>query len=216
MSSRALRALVVEDNAFTRMTLCGTLVSAGVDVVGEAGTARDALAGARASSADVALIDLDLGDGPTGVDVAGALRRDAPSVGIVILTSFADPRAAGVDPATLPRGAVYLTKGELGDVEALVISLARAVRLAVAAGDHPAVATRSSVLARLTDNQVEMLRMVATGLSNAEIARERGISTSAVERTLARIAEQVGVPNDASTNRRVLLARAYMHATGGA
>ncbi|MGA0068772.1 MAG: response regulator [Miltoncostaeaceae bacterium] len=207
--------MVVEDNPFTRMTLAGTLAAAGVDVVHDAGSAREALSLARDAAPDAALIDLDLGDGPTGADLAVALRRQFASMGIVILTSFTDPRAAGVDASAFPRGTSYLTKGELGDAEALVIALARSVRLAVASGEDPGVAIESSRLAGLTDNQMDLLGMVAAGLSNAEIARERGIGESAVERTVARIAQHLGIDADSRTNRRVLLARAYIDETGG-
>lgn len=215
MTPRALRVMVVEDNAFTRMTLCGTLAAAGVDVVHEAPSASEALRLARGSALDAVLIDLDLGDGPTGADLAVALRRQVGSMGIVILTSFADPRAAGVDSESFPAGTIYLTKGELGDADALVIALARAVRLVATSGDDRGVTIAASRLAGLTDNQMELLRMVAAGLSNAEIARERGIGESAVERTVARIAQHLGIDADPRTNRRVLLARAYAEETGG-
>jgi DNA-binding NarL/FixJ family response regulator len=213
--TRALRVMIVEDNSFARVTLGGTLAAAGVDVVHEASSAHEALALARGSALDAALIDLDLGDGPTGADLAVALRRQVGPVGIVILTSFADPRAAGVDASLLPPGTGYLTKGSLGDADALVIALARAVRLAVTSGDDPGVTIRESRLAGLTDNQMELLRMVSAGLSNAEIARERGIGESAVERTVARVAQHLGIGIDSRTNRRVLLARAYIEETGG-
>jgi len=62
---------------------------------------------------------------------------------------------------------------------------------------------------------MELLRMVSAGLSNAEIARERGIGESAVERTVARVAQHLGIGIDSRTNRRVLLARAYIEETGG-
>ncbi len=214
MPPRILRTLVVEDNDFTRMTLCGALDAAGVDVVADAATAREALAAARELRPDAALLDLDLGDGPTGVDLAIALRRDFPGIGIVILTSYDDPRAAGVSASALPPGSTYLTKGEIGDAEALVIALARSIRLATTPGQSVQMPATRTRLEDLTDHQVETLRLVADGMSNAEIAKQQGVGDSAVERTIARLAHGLGIESSTATNRRVLLARAFLEMTG--
>ncbi|NBO09918.1 MAG: response regulator, partial [Actinobacteria bacterium] len=85
-----MKILVLEDDPFTRSTLTGALEHEGVEVGLSTGSAREALEFAKKHAIDAALLDLDLGAGPTGIDVAHALRRHLPHLGLVLLSSFAD------------------------------------------------------------------------------------------------------------------------------
>jgi DNA-binding NarL/FixJ family response regulator len=212
------RVLVVEDNAFTRTTLCGALRDAGVDVVGETGSAAEAIRLGRTVMPEAALLDLDLGEGPNGADVAVELRTLAPAIGIVILTSYEDPRLTGRNLDHLPSNIVYLVKGNLDDARTLSTAIADAIDLAsseTSAGPS-AVPAPTGDVARLTDRQIEVIRLVAEGLSNAEIARQRYISETSVERIIMRAARELGIPTESSSNRRVLLTRAYLRMSGTA
>ncbi|MEY3889454.1 MAG: hypothetical protein RI931_576, partial [Actinomycetota bacterium] len=115
----SLRVALVEDDAFTRLTLSSALKASGLDVVFEASNAADAVQLAEQHTIDVALLDLHLGAGPTGIDVAQAIRRREPSVGIVFLTSFDDPRLLSATLPQLPGGAHYLTKNSIADIDSL-------------------------------------------------------------------------------------------------
>jgi len=75
--------VVVEDDDFTRWTLRETLEGHGYTVVADCATAAEAFAAQKLHHPRVALLDLDLGRGPNGIDVAGTLRRNDPSIGIV-------------------------------------------------------------------------------------------------------------------------------------
>ena len=218
MPATGTRVLVVEDNAFTRTTLCGALRDAGVDVVGDTGSAADAVRLARTLEPAAALLDLDLGEGPNGADVAVELRAITPSTGIVILTSYEDPRLTGRNLDHLPSNIVYLVKGQLGDARTLSTAIADAVSLASnePSTGRSAVPASTGDVARLTDTQIEVIRLVAEGLSNAEIARQRYISETSVERIIMRAARELGIPTESSSNRRVLLTRAYLRMSGTA
>lgn len=216
MSPLTSRVLVVEDNEFTRATLCGALRGAGVNVVGDTGAASDAITLAGDLRPDVALLDLDLGRGPSGIDLAVALRRDIPAIGIVILTSYEDPRLTGRNVDHLPPASQYLVKADLRDTDVLVLAIERALTLA----RHPQRETMPGLppargdLARLTDAQVDVMRLLAEGRTNADIARQRGISAASVERTVLAIARELGIDAGEGTNRRVLIARAYLRMSG--
>lgn len=215
LTSRA-RVLVVEDNDFTRTTVCGALRDAGVHVVGDTGSAADALALAAQTAPHAALLDLDLGRGPSGIDIAVALRESFPAIGIVILTSYGDPRLTGRNVDHLPGGSVYLVKSDLTSTDALARAIGASMRLAADAGSvsRSAMPAPRGSTAGLTDAQVEVARMVAEGLSNAEIASRRGVSDASVERIIMRIARELGIESDSSTNRRVLIAREYLRQSG--
>ncbi len=206
------RVIVVEDDAFTRATLCGALRDEGVNVVGDAASGSEALALATSLSPHAAVIDLDLGGGPNGIDVAAGLREAFPTIGIVILTSYDDPRLTGRNVDHMPGGTQYLTKGGLESMSALAAALGDAM---YAASDRrratqPVVLTARGSTARLTDTQMEVAGMVAEGLSNAEIAARRGVSPATVERIIMRTARALGIESTSATNRRVLIAREYM------
>ena len=210
-----LRVLVVEDDAFTRSTVCDALRFHGVTIVGDAGTASDAMAVAAAEPLDVALLDLDLGGGPNGIDLARALRREHPHLGIVILTTYEDPRLVRKSFNTLPDDVIYLVKRELGDSEALPEAL-------LAAGERvgtilPGTAQRSGAVgsaAGLTEVQIEVMRLVAEGYSNVAIARERVVTEGAIEKLVHRTARQLGIASTTDQNLRVQITRAYLNLTG--
>lgn len=215
MPASGSRVVVVEDSAFTRTTLCGALRNAGIDVVGDAGTAAEGVALTRAHAPDAVLLDLDLGAGPSGADLAAELRERRPDLGIVILTSYEDPRLTGRNVDHLPADVVYLVKGGLDDAAQLSHAIVRAIAAAGAPRRTGSpIPAPSGDVARLTDTQIEVIRLVAQGLSNGEIARQRFISETSVERIIMRAARELGIPTTSASNRRVLLTRAYLRMSG--
>ena len=209
----ATRVLVVEDDGFTRMLLRGQLEQLGYEVVADTGAAAEALDAAISLRPDVALLDLDLGRGPTGIDVAYGLRRQLPTIGLVMLTSYADTRLIG-EQRGLPPGGLALVKRTLEDAAILDAALRMAVdpstRLELASLMPVSQATL------LSDGQAEILRLVAHGFSNAEIARRRHLSESAVVKAVGRLVDQLGLTTQSGDNQRVLLTQAYFALTGTA
>lgn len=196
----AVTVLVVEDSDFTRMLLVNAVTSLGHQCV-HASSANDAILRAREHIPDVALLDLDLGVGPTGADLARALRDAFPSIGIAILTSFEDPRLLGNLP-DFPSGTLYMAKGHLTDLASLGA-------LVDECADRPINARPAVPRVDLSDSQLEMMRLVAAGHSNAEIAKRLWLSISAVEKSIHRLSDQLGLPHVPAANKRVLIAQAY-------
>ena len=83
-----MRLILVENDPFTRATLGDALALHGFDVRARAAYAAEALDAQRINDPHVALLDLDLGVGATGIDVAIALRAKNPKIGIVFLTTY--------------------------------------------------------------------------------------------------------------------------------
>lgn len=200
----SVRVLLVEDDDFTRTALEPALVHHGVDVVAVPG-AQAALAAFRGADIDVLVVDLDLGPGPTGLDVAIGLRRERPDLGVVVLTTYEDPRLLSTSLGSLPAGARYLVKQSLTDLGLLVEAITSAVE------SDPAPA-RSIPTLDLSDVQIETLRLLACGLTNADIARIRVVEEKSVEQAVSRMARKLGI--EEGTNRRVMLARAYYQLSG--
>jgi DNA-binding NarL/FixJ family response regulator len=196
--------LVVEDSDFTRMLLATAVTSLGYASL-EAANATDAMRLGREHIPAMALIDLDLGDGPTGADLARGLRRLHPMIGLAIVTSYEDPRLMGNLP-DLPEGTAYLVKASLGDLEALR-------RLIGTCTTTPLAARTDRRALDLSDSQLQVMRLVALGYSNAEIAKELWITVSAVEKSVHRLASQLHLEDADTANRRVLIAQAYYQRT---
>ena len=215
MSNEAITVLVVEDDQFTRTTLCAALRHHGLTVAGEAKNARGGLEFAKHANPDAALLDLDLGGGPSGIDLAHALRKLHPQIGIVILTTYEDPRMAGHSLATLPANTKYLLKRDLSDSAALPLALSEAVEAAtgqVLSAIVPPLPPRTT--AGLTATQLEVMRLVAEGYSNGGIAEQRTVTEGAVEKMIHRIGRHLGVDSESQSNQRVLIAREYLRLTG--
>lgn len=202
----SLRCLVVDDDAFTLTTVAAALEGRGFTIVGAVSDVESALA-CDVAEIDSAVLDLDLGDGPNGIDIAHALRRRKPAIGIVILTSFSDPRLLASSVQQPPEGSAYVVKQSLTAIGFLCEAINSSVEGAGAS-------TFTGLSVALSDSQIETLRLLSYGLTNAEIARVRVVSEKAVEQAIRRSAVLLKVDSGPLANQRVALARAFFELTG--
>ena len=201
----ATRVLLVDNHAFTLATLKGSLQGRGYSVH-DYSTAREALDGVHENPCDVALVDLDLGVGPTGIDLAIELRQRQPSMGIVILTSYRDPRLAGHELQGIPKGGKYLCKADVSDVRTLTDAIESVHRRPTSTKARSTFITGPT--AELTDSQVEILLAIGSGATTREIAQRRGVSQSAIEQMMTRIYERLNIQKDEKLNQRVQIVKA--------
>jgi DNA-binding NarL/FixJ family response regulator len=201
--------LLVEDDVFTRSTLSAALVGANFEVKAQVGKASDAVDAVKRFSIDVAIIDLDLGAGATGIDIAIALREHNPVIGIIILTSYTDPRVMNPHSRVLPKGSKFLTKSNLTDFAPLVRTILELKALPLSGKTE-----KRSEKVDFTANQLIVLQRVAEGLTTKEIASRTGVSEKAVEGTISRLHSMLDLQKDSSSNPRVQLARAYFALSG--
>lgn len=211
---RNVRVIVVDDDGFTRMLLCSTVRELGHDVAAEEADVTSAMDAARQTRPDTAIVDLDFGRGPSGIDLAHGLRTLIPRIGIVILTGYADPRLLG-HTGELPAGSVYLVKRSVQDSTVLDAALQISVDPRSSAYLE-ALPEKESIgkKRRLSDNQVQIMRLVAEGFTNPEIAKRQHIAVSTVEKSISRLADQLGLDISPQVNHRVLITQAYFRLTG--
>lgn len=204
---RQIRVLLVEDHDFTRTTVAASLRSEQCTVVASVPSARDAMRAVDEHKVDCAVIDLNLGKGPNGLDLAHRLRADDPDLGIVLLTTFKDPRLLAGDSRSLPTGAVYLVKDEVRSTSQMREAIDTALNNA-RLPRHRSTSTPPTRLP-LTDTQMEILRMVAEGWTNAEIAQRRGVSPRAVQTAMTRILANAQIDPEPGVDPRVQILRYY-------
>jgi len=192
------RIFLVDDHEIVRRGLRELLEAhEGFEVVGEAGTAEQAIARIPATHPDVAVVDLRLPDG-NGVEVCREVRSTAPDVQCLIFTSFSDDEA--LFDAIMAGAAGYLLKQIRG--HDLVDAIER-----VAAGQSlldPAVTARvlerlrqppapNDQLARLTDQERKILDLIAEGLTNRQIADRIFLAEKTVKNYVSNILAKLGM-----------------------
>ncbi len=209
------RVMVVEDDSFMRAMVISALQMQDIDVVSESQSASFAMKTAQMIRPDIAILDLNLGTGPTGVDLAIALRGVLPRIGIVLLTSYEDPRLHRPNLPQLPAGSIYLKKGDVSKVEVLLKAVNQALSYDVKRGKIVDQENqRISNLSQFTDVQIETMRLVAQGFSNAQIASSRKVSEKSVEQTISRVASIFGIQSSKEKNQRVQITNHYNQLSG--
>ncbi len=161
---------------------------------------------------DALIIDLDLGHGPSGVDVIGALGDRISEFGVLVLTNHSSPAAMGRGSA-LPASVGYLVKRMVGDPDEVIAALESVLR-DTPQTRPPHAEAMPAELAGLTSSQLELLRLIAMGYSNAMIAEERKVTIRSVESLVNRIFATLGLSSDARSNARVKAAMTYARAMG--
>ena len=209
---RNARLILVEDDPFTRATLGDALALHGFDICARVGTAFDAIEAQQIHNPQVALLDLDLGVGASGIDVAIALRERNPRIGIVFLTTYKDPRLINSNIPNLPEGSIYINKLDINSTARIANQIALAIVKPVEKRSLRWV--RSGPLSSMSVIQIEILKDIAAGLSTAEIARTRGVSEQAIDKSIKRISRNLGIPKSSDSNLRVQIVRAYFENRG--
>lgn len=166
-------------------------------------TATEAIALANEHDPDLIVIDLDLGKGPTGIDVLRHIRRKAPWTAGVILTSHRSPKLVRKDLPAKVEGATYVIKSELQSVQDLKFAIKAAIEGA------PTPLPPSGDVPRLTASQAQLLRMINDGLSNEEIAKRSDRSLRAVQGMVSRLYVSLGIQDEPGVNARVLAVQMY-------
>jgi DNA-binding NarL/FixJ family response regulator len=216
-----IRVLIADDQRVVRdgLTMLVGLIE-GVDVVGTAGDGIDALELARSERPDVVLMDLRM-PRMEGAEATRQIRAELPDTQVLVLTTYADDES--LFPALQAGARGYLTK------DASAEEIEQAIRALVAGQTHldPAVQQRlvAAVLEPqtaapaspaepqqptapddLTPREVEVLKLIAAGLSNAEIAAALVVSGATVKTHVNRIFYKTGVRDRAQAVRY-----AYQH-----
>jgi DNA-binding NarL/FixJ family response regulator len=201
VTAAPVRVLVVDDQRLIRESIASLLsIQDSVEVVGTAADGEDAVRQAALLGPDVILMDIRM-PGMDGVAAVESLRREAPRSRVVMLTTFDDEEY--VVRALRAGASGYLLK----DLPAQ--ELAEAVRMAnagVAQFDPAAVARLVSALdgppssvaaptaeVPLTAREIEVLRLVAGGASNREIAARLYLSEGTVKNHVSRILTRLGL-----------------------
>ena len=219
MTDQPIRVLVVDDQQLIRESIASLLdIQPGLSVVGTAGDGREAVDQVLSLGPDIVLMDVRM---PTmdGIEALAILGRRAPDCRVVMLTTFDDEEY--VVQALRAGASGYLLKDRPAQELAAAVRLAHlgivqfdpaaAARLTAALGRHPPPldpagldrsgldrsgldrAALGAAGAALTSREIEVLRLVATGSTNREIAERLYLSEGTVKNHISRILGRLGL-----------------------
>jgi DNA-binding NarL/FixJ family response regulator len=209
MGNWTRRILIVEDDPFTATLVESVLTREHfeVQVCSDAATARSV---AAEMDPDLALLDVNLGQGPSGVQLGFALEQAHPGMVIVYLTRYPTALVQAGSTAEHLADKVVLSKDDVTDAEALVEAIESALR---GHTSTPEIAGDPQ-LQRMTPTQMEILRLLSSGMTNSAIAQHRSTSERAVEKQVKAIYTALDLESDKTTNARVLAALRYSETMG--
>jgi len=193
-----IRVLIVDDHAVVRAGLRLLLdAEDDIETVGEAGDAREAVFEVRSSKPDVVLMDVGLGSGKSGIEATPEMLRELPDTKVLVLSMQDDPRyvreafAAGASGYVLKEAADNELVTAVREVAGggRYVDPALGARIAVA----DAEAARAAEEDPLSDREREVLRLLALGHTNQEIAQTLFISVRTAETHRAHIMQKLRI-----------------------
>ncbi|MCW8916872.1 MAG: response regulator transcription factor [Magnetovibrio sp.] len=190
-----MKILLVDDHKLVRAGLVLVLqqMEDGLELI-EAGTGREAISIAKdRPDLDLILMDLDLPEG-SGLDALSAIHTDNPDMAVVILSAMEDQTMVSRAMELGARG--FIPKSATGEVmlNSLRLVLSGGVCLPSGYGEI-SHADNAEGMPNLTQRQMEVLRFMAQGNSNKEIARELGISENTVRVHISAIISALDATN---------------------
>jgi DNA-binding NarL/FixJ family response regulator len=201
----SIKVLLVEDEEFTRTLLRDSLSKIGMNVL-DVASVQAALAVIEEFDPHVVISDLDLGPGPDGADLLYKIEQTRPWTGMVVLTAHASPELALHGASRIPESATYLVKSQITSMDYLKSAIEESISRP---GNVNAINKNAEDQYVISATQGEILRMIADGLSNAAIARERNVTLRAAEALIQRTFAALGVKGDPDVNSRVVAVRLW-------
>lgn len=215
LSGAAIAVAVVEDEPLLLALLRAVLDQhPALQVVAALKRGDDALQHILHHQPQVALLDIDLGGGLSGIQLGMLLREQLPNLGIVLLSNHWLPQFLATLPPDRMAGWCYLLKRSVADVDTLVRAIQGAAAGLVVLDPYIVARRRprpGGALARLTPRQRDVLALIAQGFTNAAIAERLHLAPSTVENQLNLIYQALDLGQDTlQFNHRVRAVLLYL------
>ena len=201
-----IRVLLADDHSVVRDGLRRLVEGAGdMEVVAEAADGREAIRKTRESTPDVAVVDISM-PGLDGLEVLRQLRLENPKLPVLVLTMHEEEQYV---VRAIEAGAMgYITKRSAAEQLLAAIRKVHAGRRSLSESASEALATRMakgagarSPLDTLSTREIQVLRGLALGKSNREIAETYHISTKTIDTYRARLLKKLNLRNNAELTR---------------
>ena len=198
-ASKTHKVLIVEDELFTQKLICEIITNLGHRCEA-ASSVNEALNQVKAFSPELIITDLDLGPGPTGIDLINKMDKEFPEIKLAVLTAHTSPNLVDIRFKDLPSRVQYIVKADLhasNSFENILKNAFEQKTTITASKAKPVDAIY------LSNTQAELLKLIAQGLSNQAIADKRGTTLRAVEALINRTYQALKLNENDSMNLRV-------------
>ena len=210
--------MLADDDVLLREGLASLLERSGMQVIGQAGDARELLEIVGREHPDLAVVDIRMP--PTfsteGLEAARVIQRDFPQTAVTVLSAHVEVEHA-MDLLANGQRTGYLLKSRVTDVTDFVDTLKRVERGGSAV--DPAVVQELVAVRRIDDppgaltaREREVLALMAEGRSNAGIAQALWVTEGTVEKHVRNVLMKLQLPETAEMHRRVLAVLAFLDA----
>jgi DNA-binding NarL/FixJ family response regulator len=212
------RIVLAEDDVLLREGLASLLERSGFEVVGQTGDGAWILPLVRDLTPDLVVLDIRMPPTHTteGLEAAREIRREFPTIGILVLSAHAEVEHAMELLATGERIG-YLLKSRVTDVDEFIETLERilkggSVMDTALVQELVSARRRNDPLAVLSAREHEVLALMAEGRSNAGIARRLWVTEGTVEKHVRSILAKLSLPETDDDHRRVLAVVTFLEA----
>ena len=214
-----MRVVVAEDSVLLREGIARLLDDAGIEVVGQAGTADELMLKVRSYKPDVAIVDIRMPPTQTdeGLRAAKEIREKHPETAVLVLSQYLEPAYALELLSESAEGVGYLLKDRVADIPEFVAAVKR-VGEGGSALDPSVVSQlvgrrrQDDPIDQLTPREREVLELMAEGLSNVAVAERLVVTERAIEKHVTSIFGKLRLGADSDHHRRVLAVLAYLRA----
>ncbi len=193
--SRKYSILVVEDEPLIAEDIAGYLLESGFEVAAIANSAQEAIDQLERNIPDALLLDINLGEGMDGIELAGIIRKKL-NIPFVFLTSHADKTTLDRAKLTIPAG--YLLKPFDGNdlMTSLEIAIFTHLKNGEKNSDELNLESLNNILpVPLSQREFDILTLLQTGKTNKEMADSLFISVNTVKTHLLHLFEKLDVSN---------------------
>jgi DNA-binding NarL/FixJ family response regulator len=212
----SIRIALVDENQFEALLIADALVKKGIEVTYLWNSYSNPVPAFTSEVPDVLMMSIGE-EAIHALTIAETKRRKFPHLGLVLVTDTPDLRLLGISESELPNGVQVILRSSVRDLHVLSRAVHDSVELSKIELNVTWVTGKSftddeafiSTIQALTLVQIQTLRLVAQGRSNAEIARIRFVTEKAVEHTITRILQTLKITTNPLNNSRVLLSREY-------
>lgn len=211
------RVMIVEDDALFRDMLRISLdYIPEVEVVEVVSDGKAAINLATQLHPDVILMDIELGNGPNGIDAALEIKENHPDIGIVILSSHRERKYTNQVLLGETSGWSYLLKQSVKEIDALARAIHGAASGLVVM--DPVVINsvkprKDSALGALTPREQEVLDVMSQGYSNGAIADKLVLNVKSVENYINAIYQELSIEHGSGLHPRVQAVLSYLKST---
>lgn len=216
-----MRVVIAEDSALLRAGVVRLLIDEGIEVAAELGDTETIREVVERESPDVVVLDVRMP--PTfsdeGFRAALDIQECFPDIGVLLLSQYVEHSYAEELVRNTRSGVGYLLKQRVGDFDEFLSALQRVRRGETVLDSEIYRKFAGSPWERhaaglLTPRELEVLELMATGLTNGGIVRRLGISERAVEKHVTSILGKLRIPNSGDDHRRVLAVLGYLRGFG--